>query len=830
MDNVVHRRRLSLLAGIAALAGAYFATAWAGLQLALDHPSASVVWPAAGLAVGVLVARGTRLWPGVTLGAFAANVVVSGHVASSIAIALGNTGEAVLASWLVHRFAGGTRAFSSAQGWMRFVALAAVASTGLGATVGLAALMSLGLLGGVAPATVWFTWWMGDAVGVILIAPVIILFSARRNTLELEPAIGRHGVDVAALGLVLVALSFMAFAGMGPAQARLPFAFVTIPIAMWAAHQAGPRTASLFAVAVAGLAISGTIWGSGAFSAFPESRALAIAQFFSGVVALTAMAAATQGEAQRQLARAWSSYHRRLEQAVAQRTQKLQAAMREAEDNANALARAEATANLGSWEWDVPSNTVRWSDQLYAIFGLEPQSLPANYDQFLDLLHPEDRNGVDAIVRRAMITGEPFTLRHRVIRSDGTMVWVLGRGEVEVDDLGHPRRLRGTAQDITDEHRQQQRFRSLLEAAPDAAVISDHRGVIQLVNRQTEAMFGYERAELVGKPVEVLMPERMQDAHVKHRSSYMANAVHRPMGQGRELRARRKDGSEFPVEISLGPIETEEGLLVSASIRDITDRKRAEAQLEESRKRVNQSQRLASLGTLVAGVAHEIRTPLTYMRTHLHLANSTVDRWLKDSPDAAPATADIRRHVDAANDGALRINRLVEELRHFGKTERHDQTTHLADLVASAAEFAKSAHEGDVKLRIRLDAAPVITADAGQIEQVLMNLINNAYDVSPPGRSIEVRLSQSAGEGMVEILDHGPGIPEAAQPRIFDPFFTTKEHGTGLGLSLSRQIVENHGGRLEFETEPGQGTTFRVVLPVRPDTRPSQVDALQVRR
>ncbi|MEK6326172.1 MAG: SpoIIE family protein phosphatase [Actinomycetota bacterium] len=245
------------------------------------------------------------------------------------------------------------------------------------------------------------------------------------------------------------------------------------------------------------------------------------------------------------------------------------------------LGEAQGVAHIGSWEWHVPSDEVAWSRELYRLYGLKPGGFPANYAGLLSYVHPEDRRTVDLTLREALVDHSPFSFEHRVVRHDGATRVVHGRGQVETDDSGDPLRVFGTAQDVTDQRRTQEQFRQLVESAPDAMVIVNEQGRIVLVNAQAERLFSYAREELVGREVEALVPERFRNSHPGHRGNYFLDPETRAMGAGLDLWGLKKDGTEFPVEISLSPLPTDEGMLVSSAIRDITERKRAEV-LERS--------------------------------------------------------------------------------------------------------------------------------------------------------------------------------------------------------------------------------------------------------
>ncbi len=250
------------------------------------------------------------------------------------------------------------------------------------------------------------------------------------------------------------------------------------------------------------------------------------------------------------------------------------------------LRRAQHLARIGSWTWDVEKDTITWSRELYELYGIDPSGFGASYEAYLTTIHEGDRERVHAVIQDAFKEAKSFTVRHRVVRSDGVVRHVFGQGAVETDSFGNTVRMYGVSQDVTDQVVANRTFEALLEAAPDAMVLADASGAIQFINQEAERMFGYTRQELVGRQVEVLMPEGLHRRHESHRKAYQEHPERRPMGEELDLVARRKDGSEFPAEISLSPLETEEGLVVTAAIRNTTERRRGEQEARERQARM----------------------------------------------------------------------------------------------------------------------------------------------------------------------------------------------------------------------------------------------------
>ena len=387
-------------------------------------------------------------------------------------------------------------------------------------------------------------------------------------------------------------------------------------------------------------------------------------------------------------------------------------------------------------------------------------------------------------------------------------------------------------------------LRALLDAAPDAMVCVAADGRIALVNAQAEKLFGYRRQDLAGQPVELLVPDAARAAHPRHRAGYIADPKPRPMGTGMELAARRRDGSTFPAEISLSAIDTDEGILVTTAVRDVTsrlkdqaerERLKAEAEREKLGRKLQQSQRLESLGELAGGVAHDFNNLLGVISNYAAFIREEVAK----EPSQVQWQA-VREDIQQVEGAARRAAGLTRQLLAFARREMlQPRVFSVNELIAELEQLLVRTLGEHVQLvTVLAEDLGSVMADRGQIEQVLVNLAVNARDAMPKGGTLTIETANTemdeivAGEQVdlkpgsyisVKVSDTGVGIPREVIDRVFEPFFTTKPkgEGTGLGLATTYGIVQQAGGSVRIYSEVGLGTTVIVLLPLT--NRPARI-------
>ena len=815
-------RRLPALVQMAVLAAIYFGTAKLSLALAIPPGYATAVWPPSGLAMAALLMLGNRVWPGVWIGAAVVNFAINSSLVAAIAIASGNTLEALAGATLVRQFIGVPYRFERGEDVIVFL-VAAIVSAALAAAIGvlpfaLSAALPLEELF----SNVW-TWWLGDVAGIVIVVPLILGWSGGD-----APAWTAGKKAEAALFSVLLRLAaYLAFSGGARYAPPIPRSYLMVPFILWVAFRFGQRETATAVAAVCAVALWCTLGGRGPFATGTTNSSLLL--LLTYIIVLQAMGLV-----------------------------------------------------------------------LCAVVGERSRAM---------VQLRKERDDLESRVRSRTL------------------------------ELEHINRVLN--QDIIEREKAELKFKGLLESAPDAIVIVNREGNIVLVNTQAEKLFGYPRMELVGQPVDLLLPHRYRDAHGANRGHYFLEPGIRPMGAGLELHGLRKDGREFPIEISLSPLETEEGTLVSSAIRDITERKLAEAtrarlaaivessqdailsrdlhgrilswnagaqrllgytaaeiigrdlamvpperrhEIDENRRLLRSGEQVSDYQTVrvtkdgraidvslsgspikddrgnVIGMASILRdiTPLKMAEQALQKAHDDLElRVAERTAELSRINAELekfayiashdlqeplrtvinfsdlleRRYQDKLDadgreflgfivSGVIRMRRLVDDLLEFSRTGHERVVRQPVDgeavLVRVLANLGQSLAEcGAV---VTHDPLPIVLADAGQLEQLLQNLVGNAIKFrsdQPP--AVHVGIDAQATEWMFSVRDNGIGLDPRFANRIFEMFQRLhgvgKYLGSGVGLAICKKIVERHAGRIWVESTEGQGATFYFTLP-----------------
>jgi PAS domain S-box-containing protein len=504
--------------------------------------------------------------------------------------------------------------------------------------------------------------------------------------------------------------------------------------------------------------------------------------------------------------------------------------------NEGRLAQVERIAHLGSWTWDIVTNELDWSDEVYRIFGRVPQEFEVTYDTFLNFVHPEDRKFVLQSVDEALYKNKPYRIDHRIILSDGKERMVHEQAEVIFNKTGRPIQMNGTVQDITkltrtkhELRKSKARLQSIFDGISDPLILLSKGLTIHAVNRPTLDYYKLKNADqIIGKPCFAGLGNQSEICE--------GCTIPKTVSEGTQQKLQRrglKDPEQFE-EVSLYPITDDKGNVEATIIRiqDITEEKRMEKQLI-------QSEKLASIGVLVSGIAHEINNPNNYisvnipiLRDYINRVIPIIDEYAEKHPDLeilhmpyAEFREDIFELLDNIQHGSRQIKSIVKELKVFSKPDQDKpiEKIDLKPMFEKVFAFCWSNIRKTVKtFNINIpENLPEIPIDSQLLEQILINLLINAANAfdEPFNENSRVDLVVSMDESkenqlIIEISDNGRGMDEKILKKIFDPFFTTNlsEEGTGLGMYIVHNLIEKIGGRIQVESKLGEGTKFTLIL------------------
>ena len=477
---------------------------------------------------------------------------------------------------------------------------------------------------------------------------------------------------------------------------------------------------------------------------------------------------------------------------------------------------AASAVGLALWAWDVAHDEVWLSNQARALFGFSP-SEKLNTQRIRRVVHPEDREVVRKAVENSLRTGAENPAEYRVVLPDGRIRWVARRSRTEFDSNGNAIWMHGVLFDVTERRLAEERFRLVVDAAPAAMIMANKEGRMTLVNKRAETLFGYKRDELIGQPVEMLVPERFRSHYVSFREGYFGDAQARPMGAGRELFGQCKDGSEVPIEIGLKPVHASEGLCVLASIIDISERKQAELEAARQRHELVHLSRVTMLGELSGSLAHELNQPLTAILSNAQAAQKLLAGDAVDVSELREILAEIVDEDKHAGEVIQRLRVLFrkgEVGHHFGNLDINEVVQDVLKLTRNDLVIHDITVESELAENL-----PVVQGDRVELQQVLLNLMLNGCeamaDCDPSERQLLITSGMENGAVGVSVTDRGGSIPEERIEQVFEPFFTTKANGMGLGLSVCRNIVKAHRGNIWVTNSAEGGATFHFSLPAR---------------
>ncbi len=494
-------------------------------------------------------------------------------------------------------------------------------------------------------------------------------------------------------------------------------------------------------------------------------------------------------------------------------TERIQATQERLEDERR-IREAQHIAKVGSWDLDLISGKLIWSDEIYNLFEIDKSAFGASYEAFLDAIHPDDRDAVNLAYTESLMNRAPYEITHRLRMSDGRIKWVHEHCTSDFDAAGKPLRSRGTVQDFTAlrmaEYAAQEstlRTQAILDNVLDGIMTINEHGIIESFNKASENIFGYPAAQIIGSGIKTLMPELYHSEQDGYLHNYVKTHHKKFICIGEQVVGRRKDGSTFPIDLAVSEMQLGDKRVFTGIVRDITERVKVERMKSE----------------FISTVSHELRTPLTSIRGSLALIVGGV---------VGELPAKIKPLIEIAHKNSERLILLVNDILDMekieaGKMEFDMQPTKLMPLLAQALE-GNRAYGEQYKVSYALENElpdMMIKVDTNRLMQVFANLLSNAAKFSPSGGKVLVAVECIAQQVRVSVKDHGSGIPDAFKGQIFQKFAqadasdTKKKGGTGLGLSITKAIIEQMGGNIGFTSHPNVETTFFVEFPIWKSTK-----------
>jgi two-component system, LuxR family, sensor kinase FixL len=459
---------------------------------------------------------------------------------------------------------------------------------------------------------------------------------------------------------------------------------------------------------------------------------------------------------------------------------------------------------------------VHWSSGMERLYGYDAgQAIGRRAHELLRTEFPRPATElVSELSQKSIWHGELVNVRKDGGRVCVASQWSLLRSGESVDVIevhSDITELKSVERDLAS---REAHLKSILETVPDAMIVINERGIVQSFSVAAERLFGYGPKDVIGKNIKMLMPSPYREDHDGYLDRYLRTGERRIIGIGRVVVGERKDGSTFPMELSVGEMRSADQRFFTGFIRDLTERQRTEARLQELQTELVHISRLTAMGEMASALAHELNQPLSAIANYLKGAKRLIE--LRSDDDSKL----ISGAMDKAAEQSLRAGQIIRRLRDFvarGESERRVES--IKKLIEEANALALvGAKEYGVRVRLQLDASQdLILADKVQIQQVLLNLIRNAIEAMDQTARRELTVStRVSGQSMIEVVvaDTGPGISAEVASQLFQPFVTTKPQGMGVGLSISRTIVEAHGGQISAEPNPEGGAIFKFTLRV----------------
>lgn len=755
----------------------------------------TIFWPGAGVSLAALLLGGRKFWPSIYVGAFVGEMWVGHTAALAAVISSGSMLEPILGAWLLTRKGGFSVSLQSARDIYRLYALAGLLSPVICALLGVSALLVSGGIGGDEYWRSLAIWWMGDTLGIVVVAPFIL---AWHRPPRIGPAQAVEAAIVIAISFIIGQIIFLDwFHDLFGLLNRGYWMYLVIT---WAAIRLGLHGVLFILLVALAQALVGVAHGVGFFGNDLAKTHLTNFWAYTMILSTVGMSLAV----------------------IFSERKKTETALRQSELG---LRNAQHLAGLGSWRWNVRTGAHTWSTEIFLIYGRDPSLPPAVYPEVRRYFTPESWDRLAAAVEKGLADGTPYECDAEVVRPDGSHRWIVARGQATRDADGTVVELYGTVQDITERmqviarlHESEERLRLAQDVAELG--IFDHDLLADTIqcNANLRALWG------LGSDVPVTYDMIEGGIHPEDRAARKAAvlAALDSAGDGKYHAEYRvvglKDARERFVATT-GKAFFAEGRAVRfiGVVQDITNKKRIEKELQERRGELERLLKQQVAIQTAAAIAHELNQPLVAVSAYSEAALRVLRAGIK-SPDK------LARALEGNVQQAQRAGRTLHELLDFlHRGEVEAAPFDLNDLIQEAVATAHDEGYGD--FHPALELAPGLRPVLGnrlQMEKVIVNLLHNGVEamreggMAPGAIVISVRTAGGHNMAQVTVRDSGPGLDGATAQRLFEPFFTTKPHGMGLGLAISRAMVEAQGGQLWFEQDSGPGATFHITLPFSP--------------
>lgn len=778
-------RDLPWLIGTAVLYALFAKTV---LTLYSANGMVTIFWPGAGLSLAALLLGGRKFWISIYAGAFAGAAWHGQAYPIAGLIAIGSTLEPLIGVWLLRRKGGFDTTLRSARDVFSLFALAATLSPAVCALLGIGTLRYFESISAEAYWQSLAVWWMGDTLGIVLVTPLILVW---RHPPRISRSQLVEGFLVAGVTFIFGQIIFLDwlhgwFGHLN--RGYWMYLFVT-----WAAIRMGAHGVILILLITTIQALIGATHEAGFFGNDLARTQLTNFWAYTMTLSTVGMLLATIFAEQRMTELSLHQSERDLREA-----QKL--------------------SGLGGWWWDIRSDIHRWSEEVYRIYGRDPGLPAAIYPEVSKYFTPQSWDRLSATVETALSQGQAYECDAEVIRPDGSRRWIVARGEAVRDDDGSIAVLRGTIQDITERKRieialaeSEAQYRAVIETASDGFWMVDARGRILAANEAYVRRSGYSRDELVTMNI--------ADLDANESEAEVRTHVKKIKATGRDLFETRhiaKNGEVWAVEINATYWQDAGGHFF-VFMRDLTERKQTEATLQAWNAEMEKIMHHHVARQTIAAITHELNQPLVAVSSYAAAALRLL-RAGNPQPDK------LMYAVEHSAEQAQRAGQVARQLMSYlNHEEIKFETFDLNALTHKVVHGIDKDHRGEFTARLELDPAlPPVSANRMQIEKILANLIENGIEAMHTAgnsiREVVVTVCTHADSRMAQVTvsDNGPGIDEQIRHRIFDPFFTTKKRGLGMGLPISRAIIETHGGQLWLESAPGPGASFHFTLPLAP--------------